>query len=57
MDILISNLLSELVLDFGKWPNKKYANTRICVFLFDHFPKSKIDSKSRFEMRMSIILF
>ena len=26
-------------------------------FLFDHFPKSKIDSERRFEMRMSIFLF
>ena len=35
-------------------------NTQICVFAyfqFDHFPKSKIDSESRFEMRMSIFLF
>ena len=27
MDILISNLLSESILDFGKWSNWKYANT------------------------------
>ena len=26
MDILISNLLSESILDFGKWSNGKYAN-------------------------------
>ena len=26
-------------------------------FWFDHFPKSKIDFESRFEMRMSIFLF
>ena len=26
-------------------------------FQFDHFPKLKIDSESRFEMRMSIFLF
>ena len=35
-------------------------NTQIRVFAyfqFDHFPKSKIDSESRFEMRMSIFLF
>ena len=35
-------------------------NTQIRVFVyfpFDHFPKSKIDSESRFEMRMSIFLF
>ena len=32
-------------------------NTQICVivyFQFYHFPKSKIDSESRFEKRMSI---
>ena len=35
-------------------------NTQIRVFAyfqFDHFPKSKIDSESRFEMRMYIFLF
>ena len=35
-------------------------NTQIHVFAyfpFGHFPKSKIDSESRFEMRMSIFLF
>ena len=35
-------------------------NTQIRVFVyfpFDHFPKAKIDSESRFEMRMSIFLF
>ena len=35
-------------------------NTLIRLFVyfqFDHFPKSKIDSKSRFENRMSIFLF
>ena len=32
MDILILNLLSESILDFGKWSNWKYANTLICVF-------------------------
>ena len=35
-------------------------NTQIHVFVyfqFDHLPKSKIDSESRFEMRMSIFLF
>ena len=31
MDILITNLLSESIFDFGK-SNWKYANTRICVF-------------------------
>ena len=35
-------------------------NTQIRVyayFPFDHFPKSKINFESRFEMRMSIFLF
>ena len=35
-------------------------NTQICVFVyfpFDHFPKSKIDSESRFEKRIPIFLF
>jgi hypothetical protein len=32
MDILFSNLLSESILDFGKWWNGKFTNTRICVF-------------------------
>ena len=35
-------------------------NSRIRVYVyfqFDHFPKSKIDFESRFEMRMSIFLF
>ena len=29
----------------------------MAYFQFDHFPKSEIDSESRFEMRMSIFLF
>ena len=57
MDIIISNLLLESIFDFGKWSNWKYTNTLICVFQFDHFPKSKIDSESKFEMRMSLFLF
>ena len=32
MDILISNLLSESILDFGKQWNGKYANTRTWTF-------------------------
>ena len=32
MDILISNLLSESILDFRKWSTGKYANSQICVF-------------------------
>ena len=57
MDILISNLLSKSIFDFRKWSNQKYTNTRITYFQFDHLPKSKIDSESRYEMRISILLF
>ena len=32
MDILIWNLLSESIFDFGKWSHWKYANACICVF-------------------------
>ena len=32
MDILISNLLSESILDFGKWSNWKHMYTRKRVF-------------------------
>ena len=32
MDILISNLLAESILEFGKWSNGKYTNTHTCVF-------------------------
>ena len=32
MDILISNLLSEPILDIGKQWNEKYANTRTWNF-------------------------
>ena len=39
MDILISNLLLESILDFGKWSNKKYANMCICVFSVWPLPK------------------
>ena len=31
--------------------------SKLTYFQFDHFPMSKIDSESRFEMRMSIFLF
>ena len=57
MDILISNLLSKSILDFGSGQTE---NTQIRVFAyfpFYHFPKSKIYSESRFEIRMSIFLF
>ena len=36
MDILISNLLSESILDFGKWSNGKYTNTHIYMSLIQH---------------------
>ena len=58
MDILISNLLLESFFDFGKWSNWKLRNyAHLHNFQFDHCSKSKIDSKSRFEMRMFIFLF
>ena len=41
MDILIANLLSELIFDFGKWSNWKYANTRICVVSVWPLPEVK----------------
>jgi hypothetical protein len=41
MDILILNLLSKLIFDFGKWSNGKYANTRIRVFLVRRLPEVK----------------
>ena len=41
MDILISNLLSESIFDFGKWSNWKYANTGICIFSVWPHPKVK----------------
>ena len=46
MDILISNLLSESILDFGKWSNRKTRIRIFAYFPFGHFPKSKIDSKA-----------
>ena len=39
MDILISNLLSESILDFEKWPNGKYANTHIFCLATSQSPK------------------
>ena len=42
MAILISNLLSESILDFGKWPNGKYMYTRIC--LFSVWPLSEVQN-------------
>ena len=39
MDILIWNLLSKSIFDFGKWSNWKYAYTRIRVFSVWPLPK------------------
>ena len=39
MDNLISNMLSESILDFRKGSNWKYANTRICIFSVWPLPK------------------
>ena len=38
-----------------EWVKRKIR--KYLYFLFDHIPKSKMNSKSRFEMRMSIFLF
>ena len=57
MDILISNLLSELIFDFGKWSNCKYANTLIRIFSVRPLPEVKKKSESRIEIRISILLF
>ena len=57
MDILIWNLFLKSIFDSGSGQTE---NTQICVFVyfqFDHFPKSKMHFKSRFEMRISIFLF
>ena len=39
MYILISNLLSKSILDFGMWSTGKYANMRICIFSVLPLPK------------------
>ena len=57
MDILISNLLSELIFYFGKWSTENPQIRVFAYFQLDHFPKLKINSESRFEIRMSILLF
>ena len=44
---------------FSTLGSSQTENTQMRVFTsfqFDHFPKSKIDFESRFEMRMSIFL-
>ena len=41
MDIFISNLLLELIFDFGKWSNWKYTNMRICIFSVWPLPEVK----------------
>ena len=50
MDILISNLLSKSILDFGKWPNRKYANTRVTdKYYLNFFLTSSASSPLLFE--------
>ena len=41
MDLLISKLLSNSILDIGKWSNWNYAQLRICVFSVWPLPKVK----------------
>ena len=59
-DLLIENLILENVFNFGKWSNWKCRHLRqmnqMSKFSVGHFSKLKIDSKSRFEMKRSIIL-
>ena len=57
MYILISNLLSESILTFGSGQTENMQILVFAYFQFNHFPKSKIDSESRFEMRTSILFF
>ena len=57
IDIIILNLLLVSILSLGR---NQTENTQIRIFAnfqLDHFPKLKIDSKSRFEKRMSIFPF
>ena len=44
MDILISKLLWESIVDFGKWSNWKYANTRPFKWYLGNYqnPKNKM---------------
>ena len=42
MDILISNLLSESILDFGKWSNLKYMYT--CIRVFSVWPLPEVQN-------------
>ena len=56
MDLLISNCFQN---QFWTSGSGQTVNTRKYVFAyfqFDHFPKSKIDFESSFEMRRSIFL-
>ena len=39
MDILITNLLLESILDFGKRPTENKQILIFAYFPFDHFPK------------------
>ena len=57
MEILISNLLSESIFDFGKWSTENTQIRVFAYFFFDIFPKLKIDFESRFKMRLSIFPF
>ena len=50
MDLLISKLLSKSI--FGL----KILKYIFAYFQFDHFPKSKIDFESSFEIRRSIFI-
>ena len=58
-----SHFKSAFRMNFGLWEvvQLKICQLRQLAFLayfqFDHFPKSKIDSETRFEIRMSIFLF
>ena len=56
MDHLISNLLSKLIFDNGKWSNWKYANTQSCVFsCLTTSQSQKLIPKA--DLRRSIFLF
>ena len=48
MDLLISKLLSNSILDIGKWSNWNYAQLRICVFSVWPLPKVKNWFKKQF---------
>ena len=56
MDLLISKQLSKSILDFGSGQTEITHKYVFAYFQIDHFPKSKIDFDSSFEIRRSIIL-